>query len=54
MGNSYMKNANLAESHGSRGFREYLQQDVSTGVCGLHHVMSFAINIHPHRAGREK
>ena len=29
MGNSYMKRANLTASHGSRGLREYRQQDVS-------------------------
>ena len=29
MGNSYMKRANLTASHGSRGLREYQQQDVS-------------------------
>ena len=30
MGNSYMKSANLTASHGSRGLREYRQQNVST------------------------
>jgi hypothetical protein len=39
MGNSIMKKAHSLESHGSRGLREYLEQDVSNGNGCMHLVL---------------